>query len=184
MKDVIANADKKMGLSIEAFNKDMTKLRTGRANTALLDDVRVDSYGSLMPLSQVATVAAPESRLITVQPWDITQLPAIEKAINNSDLGLNPGNDGKIIRIQIPDLTEERRLELAKIAKKYAEECRVSIRNARREANEALKKLEKSKDITQDDLKKGQDETQKLTDKRITEVEGLLSSKEADIMEL
>jgi ribosome recycling factor len=172
------------GKAIDALHKELARLRTGRANISILDDVKVDYYGTLTPLNQIATLSIPESRLITVQPWDTTQIQAIEKAILSSDLGFTPANDGKIIRIQIPRLTEERRREIVRVARRYAEECRVSVRNARRVANEALKKLEKDKVISQDELKKGQHEVQNITDREITRVDEILSKKEKEIVEV
>jgi ribosome recycling factor len=168
------------GKAIDALHKELARLRTGRANISILDDVKVDYYGTLTPLNQIATLSIPESRLITVQPWDTTQI----QAIDSSDLGFTPANDGKIIRIQIPRLTEERRREIVRVARRYAEECRVSVRNARRVANEALKKLEKDKVISQDELKKGQHEVQNVTDRDITRVDVILSKKEKEIVEV
>jgi len=174
----------KMDKSIEALGKELGKLRTGRASISILDSVMVEAYGSKTPLNQVATLSAPEPRLITVQPWDMSQLGAVEKAITNSELGLNPSNDGKIIRIAIPPLNEERRKELVKVAKKNGEECKVSIRNARRDANEALKKLEKDKQLSEDECKGAQDKVQKETDAEIKRVDNILTRKEAEIMEV
>ncbi|MEE8574138.1 MAG: ribosome recycling factor [Thermodesulfobacteriota bacterium] len=181
---IIKDARAKMDKAVDAYRYELTKLRTGRASIAIFDGLSVDYYGTPTPLNQMATVSVPEARQITVQPWDISQLAAIEKAIIASDLGLTPGNDGKIIRINIPPLTEDRRKELVKIAKKYTEECRVSIRNSRRDANEAFKKGEKDKEISQDDLKKGQSDVQHLTDKEIAKVDEVLSNKEKEIMEI
>jgi ribosome recycling factor len=172
------------GKAIDAFHKELARLRTGRANIAILDDVKVDYYGTLTPLSQVATLSTPESRLITVQPWDTSQIQAIEKAILSSDLGFTPVNDGKIIRIQVPQLTEERRREIVRLARRYAEECKVSIRNARRDANEALKRLEKEKVLSQDEHKKAHHEVQNETDKEIARVDEILSKKEKEIVEV
>ncbi len=184
MKKVFDETDARMEKAIEALRGELSKVRTGRASVTLLEGVKVDYYGSPTPLNQVATLSAPESRLITVQPWDISQIQPIEKAISSADLGLTPSNDGKIIRIQVPALTEERRKEFVKLVRKYAEECRISIRNARREANETLKKMEKDKDISEDDCKKGQEEVQDITDSKIKKVDSILSAKEADIMEV
>lgn len=184
MKNTLDDIKKKMDKAIDAFGKELAKLRTGRASVTLIEGVMVDYYGTPTPITQVATLSVPESRLITVQPWDISQLGAIEKAVISSDLGLNPSNDGKIIRIQIPALTEERRREIVKLAKKYAEECKVSIRNSRRDANERLKKLEKDKELSQDELKKAQARVQELTDKEAATVDEILSTKEKDIMEV
>ncbi len=180
VNELKARADK----GVDALRKELARLRTGRASISIFDDVKVDYYGTLTPLNQVATLAAPEVRLITIQPWDTTQIQAIEKAILASDLGLTPMNDGKLIRVQIPQLTEERRREIVRIARRYTEESRVSIRNARRDANEALKKLEKDKAISQDEFKKAQNEVQKMTDKEIHEVDAILERKEKEIVEV
>ncbi len=164
MNDVIAEMSDRMGKSIEAFKGELSKVRTGRASINILDDIMVDAYGSSMPLNQVATLTIPESRMIAVQPWDPQMLPPIEKAILKSDLGLTPANDGKIIRLTIPQLTEERRKELVKSVKKIAEEFRVAVRNVRRDAIETLKKQKKDKEISEDELFKYQDEAQTVTD--------------------
>ncbi|MFQ5480110.1 MAG: ribosome recycling factor [Thermodesulfobacteriota bacterium] len=174
-----------MELALSALGHEFTALRTGRASVAIFDNVKVDYYGTATPLSQVATLNAPEPRLITISPWDISQIPAIEKAIiSSSVLGLNPSNDGKIIRINIPQLTEERRKELVKVAHGFGEECRISIRNIRRDANDKVKKLEKNKEISKDDEKRAYDEIQSLTDVYIKKVDEALSRKEAEIMEV
>lgn len=183
-EEIIAEAKKKMDRANEALQDEFGRLRTGRASVSILDGLMVDYYGSLTPVNQVATVSVPESRLIVIQPWDTTQIEAIEKAIFASDLGLTPSNDGKVIRISIPVPTEERRKELVKVARRYAEECRVSIRNSRREANEHLKELEKEKEIAQDEHKRAHDEVQRLTDKEVKGVDGLLVKKEKEIMEV
>ncbi|MDH4226177.1 MAG: ribosome recycling factor [Deltaproteobacteria bacterium] len=184
LKNVFDDSKRKMDKAIELFMQELLKLRTGRASTAILDDVKVDYYGTATPLPQMASLSVPESRLITVQPWDMSQLGAIEKAIISSGLGLTPTNDGKLIRIQIPQPTEERRKELVKVAKKYCEDAKVAIRNVRRDANEAIKKLEKDKAITQDDLKKGQQHVQDVTDKEIKKIDSILADKEKEIMEV
>ena len=170
--------------AVEALTRELSKLRTGRASVSVLDGVTVDYYGTQTPLSQMANLSVPEPRLITVQPWDVSQIDAIEKAIMLSDLGLTPANDGKLIRLPIPQLTEERRKEIVKTAKKYGEECKVSVRNARRDANDALKKLEKDKAITEDDHKKAHDEVQKVTDSEVARVDELVGKKEKDILEI
>jgi ribosome recycling factor len=180
LKEIKVRADK----AIDAFHKELARLRTGRANIAILDEVKVDYYGTLTPLNQIATLSTPESRLISVQPWDTSQIQAIEKAILTSDLGFTPVNDGKIIRIQVPQLTEERRREIVRVARRYAEECKVSIRNARREANDVLKNVEKEKAISQDEFKKAQQEVQNVTDKEIARVDEILSKKEKEIVEV
>jgi len=174
----------KMDLALKALNHEFSSLRTGRASIAIFDTVMVDYYGSPTPLNQVATLSAPEPRQIVIQPWDVSQIRAIEKAITSSVLGLTPSNDGKIIRVNIPQLTEERRKELVKVAHKFGEECRVSIRNIRREFNDKAKKLEKNKEISQDDLKKICEEIQSLTDNYIKSVEVAFLKKEAEIMEV
>ncbi|MBI5971400.1 MAG: ribosome recycling factor [Deltaproteobacteria bacterium] len=183
-EEIFAEMKKRSSKSLIGFGAELSGLRTGRASTAMLDAVKVDYYGTSTPLKQIATLSVPEARTITIQPWDVSQLHAIEKGIQSSDLGLNPTNDGKIIRISVPPLNEERRKEIVKIAKKYAEECRVSLRNARRDANDAFKKLEKDKKISQDELKKFQNEVQESTDKQIKKVDEMLSHKEAEIMEV
>ena len=182
-KKVIEDADKRMGKAIAALQRDLTRVRTGRASVALLDGIRVDYYGTSMPLNQVASVAIPESRLMSIQPWDTKILGDIEKAILKSDLGLTPANDGKIIRINIPPLTEERRKELVKLVKKMAEECRVAVRNIRRDAIEHLKAEKKDKEISEDELFRSQDDVQKLTDRHINGIEGIIAEKEKEILE-
>ncbi len=175
---------KEMEKSVTAFRKDLAKLRTGRASTALLEGVMVDYYGSPTPLNQLASLGAPEPRLLVVQPYDKAALGNIEKAILKTDLGLTPNNDGKLIRIPIPELTEERRKELVKHVKKVAEEFRVSIRSHRRLAIEKLKEIAKSKEITEDDLKHSQDRVQKITDDFIGRIDKVLKTKEDEIMEV
>lgn len=184
VKTILDDVRSKMEKAITALHGDFNKIRTGRASVNILDDVRVDSYGSSVPLNQVASLSVPESRTILIQPWDASQISTIEKAILNSDLGLTPGNDGKVIRINIPAPTEERRREFVKTAKRYAEESRVSIRNTRRDGNEELKSLEKEKEISQDDLKKAQQDVQAITDEMIKKVDDHLATKEVDIMEV
>ncbi len=173
-----------MDKAVNALNSEFHKLRTGRATVNIFDGIKVDYYGSLTPINQMANLGVPESRLIVIQPFDATQLQAIEKAIIASDLGLSPSNDGQVIRISIPQLTEDRRKELVKVAKKYAEECRVAVRNARRDANDDLKDLEKEKMLSQDELKKAQHETQDLTDREVKRVDEVLVDKEKEIMEI
>lgn len=173
----------KMEKALEALKKDLGRVRTGRATPAILDGIRVTYYGSPVPLNQVASVAVPDSRQITIQPWDLKAIGDIEKAILKSELGLNPINDGKIIRINIPSLTEERRRDLVKVTKKMAEEARVVSRNIRREANEALKSLKKDKAISEDDLFKAQDEVQKITKETIERVDKIGEEKEKEIMQ-
>ncbi|MBC6003723.1 MAG: ribosome recycling factor [Paeniclostridium sordellii] len=174
--------EEKMSRTIEALKTEFTTIRAGRANAQMLDKIRVDYYGTPTPINQVGAISVPEPRTLMINPWDKTAMPEIEKAIRNSDLGLNPTNDGQVIRISVPALTEERRKELAKQASKVAEEFKVRLRNERRDANDKLKKMEKEGEITEDDLKKSQDEVQKVTDKFIKEVDSLLKAKEQDIM--
>jgi len=172
-----------MEKAIQALEKSFSKVRTGRASLALLDGIRVEYYGTPTPLNQLASLSVPESRLIVISPWDSSVLGAIEKAIQKSDLGLMPGNDGKLIRLSIPALTEERRRELVKVVRKMAEEGRVTIRNIRRDANEALKKLEKNKQLSEDGVHKGMDQIQDLTNRMIKSLDELLEKKEKEIME-
>ena len=182
--EIFSDLKKKMDKSLELFTRELAGLRTGRASIAVFDAVKVDYYGTPTPLRQVASLSVPEPRSIIIQPWDVSQIGVIEKAIMASGLGLTPSNDGKVIRINIPHLNEERRKELVKVAKKYAEECKVSIRNLRRDANEQVKKLEKDKAMSQDELKKAQHEIQEITDKEISKVDTLVSQKEAQILEV
>jgi ribosome recycling factor len=171
-----------MEKAIEALKKEYARVRTGRASTGILDHVMVDYYGTATRLNQMATLSVPESRTIAVQPWDASALKTIEKAILSSDLGLTPSNDGKVIRITIPELTEERRREIVKVIRNMAEDCRVAVRHARKEANDKLKKMEKEKEITEDALHKAMDEIQKLTDEFVKEADQVLQAKEEDVM--
>ena len=183
MKDkVLEETKRKMEKVLEAMARDLSRIRTGRASVALLEGIKVDCYGTSMPLSQVSSLAAPESRLLTVQPWDPAVLGDIEKAILKSDLGLNPVNDGKVIRLPIPALTTERRKELAKMVKKIGEEAKVALRNIRREANEQFKDLKKDKQLAEDDAHRGQEEVQKVTDEFIRKVDTQAAEKEKEIM--
>ncbi len=175
---------RRMDGAIDSFHKDLTGLRTGRASASMLDPVQVDAYGSKMPLNQVATVSVPESRLLSVQVWDAGMAKAVEKAIRDAGLGLNPQPEGAVIRIPIPDLNEERRAELSKVAGKYAENARISVRNVRRDGMDALKKSQKDGDISEDDLKRFSDEVQKLTDQTIQKIDTMLADKEKDIMQV
>ena len=184
LDDVYSEVDHKMERSLAALRKELSRIRTGRATLALLEGIDVDYYGTSTPLTQMATVAAPESRLLTIQPWDKSQLGLIEKAIQRSDLGMNPMNDGKIIRLAIPPLTAERRKDLVKKVKKIGEEAKIALRNVRRDGNETLKELEKSKDISQDDLRRGQEHVQKITDRFISQVDDVLDGKEHEILEV
>jgi ribosome recycling factor len=173
-----------MDASIQHLKKELARIRTGRASTSLLDDVKVDYYGTPTPVSQVATLAVPEPRLITLAPWDATMIAPIERAIQQSDLGLTPSNDGKLIRLPVPPLTEERRKEFVKQAHREGEEARVSIRNARRDGVEAIKKLQKDGDISEDDSKRAQDAVQKLTDQFGQQVDQILKRKDEEILEI
>lgn len=184
MQSVLSDGKKRMEGALGAQEKEFAKLRTGRASASLVDGIEVDYYGSSTPLNQLASVSVPDSRTLTIQPWDKGAFGSVEKAIQKSDLGLNPVNDGKIIRISIPPLTEERRKELVKVAKKYTEDAKVAVRNVRRDMNESLKKMEKDKDITEDDLHKGQDDVQKLTDDFVKQADAALEAKEKEILEI
>ncbi|MCD8501540.1 MAG: ribosome recycling factor [Bacillaceae bacterium] len=183
-KELIKNAEDKMNKAIEALRRELTTLRAGRANPAILDKVQVEYYGALTPLNQVASISIPEARLLLIQPYDKTALADIERAIQKSDLGLTPSNDGSVIRIAIPALTEERRRELVKLVKKYAEEAKVAVRNIRRDANDDLKKLQKDGEMTEDELRRSTDDVQKLTDKEIVKIDEVASTKEKEIMEV
>jgi len=182
--DILGNAEERMKKTIEVLRKELASVRAGRANPSMLDKIQVDYYGTPTPINQMATITVPEPRLITIQPWDKAAIKDIEKAILKSDLGLNPANDGNVIRLPIPQLTEERRAELAKTSRKKAEESRVAIRNVRRDSIEAIKKAEKDKAIAEDDSKKGQERVQKLTDKSIKEIDEVIEKKEKEIMEV
>jgi len=181
---VFAECDQKMTNAIDAVKREFAKLRAGKATPALLEGVRVDAYGSQTPLNQVGSVGAPEPRMLVVQPWDKSLIGAIERAIQSSDLGLNPSNDGQVIRVPIPALTEERRKDLVKIARTHGEEGRVAVRNARRDANDALKKEAKKGDLTEDDEKRSHDRVQELTDKFVKEIDVILAAKEQEILEI
>ncbi|HNR86977.1 MAG TPA: ribosome recycling factor [Spirochaetota bacterium] len=184
LDEIIADVEDRMKKSISALEKDFVAIRTGRANPAIFDGVKVDVYGSPMPLNQVATISCPEPRLVVINPWDKGNLGEIEKAILKSDLSLNPSSDGNLIRIQIPDLTEERRKEYVKLAKNKAEDCRVAIRNIRRDGNDTIKELEKEKEISEDDSKNYQARVQKITDKYIADVQKLVDNKEKEILNI
>jgi len=184
MTDFLSSNEERMKKTVANLKEGFTALRTGRASASLFDRIRVDAYGEKSPLNQVANISVPEARLIVIQPWDKGLIAEIEKAIRSSELSLNPSNDGKVIRISIPPLTEERRKELVKLAKNNAEQTRVSIRNIRRDGNEELKKLLKDAKITEDDESKGTDELQKLTDSYIGQINKVLEEKEKEIMEV
>lgn len=184
IQELLTREEGRMDKTIEALKHEFASIRTGRASTALLDKVMVDYYGTPSPINQVANVTAPEPRLILVKPWEKSMIGPIEKAVLQSDLGLNPSNDGDTIRLAIPQLTEERRKELVKVVSKKAEEAKVAVRNIRRDANDALKKEEKAKTITEDDAKQGQDKIQKLTDKKNKVIDDLKDKKEKDVLEV
>jgi len=184
MSETIAQSEERMKKTLSSLKDGFSALRTGRASAALFDKIRVEAYGEKSPLNQVANISVPEARLIVIQPWDKALIGEIEKAIRSSELSLNPSNDGKIIRISIPPLTEERRKELAKLARSQAEQTRVSVRNIRRDGNEELKKMQKENKITEDDESKLSDELQKLTDSYVGYVNQVLEEKEKEIMEV
>lgn len=180
--EIKQNAEQKMAKSVEAFKNELHKIRTGRAHPGLLDQVHVDYYGSMVPISQVANVTLLDARTISVQAWEKNMAPKIEKAIRESDLGLNPASQGDLLRVPLPALTEERRRDLTKVVRHAGEECRIAVRNLRRDANEHAKKLLKDKLISEDDERRSLDEIQKLTNAVIAEVDKLVSAKEAEIM--
>ena len=180
--DIKKNAEQKMAKSIEAFKGELQKIRTGRAHPGILDQVQVDYYGSMVPISQVANVSLLDARTISVQPWEKGMAPKIEKAIRESDLGLNPSAQGDLLRVPMPPLTEERRRELTKVVRGAGEDYKVAVRNLRRDANEQVKKLVKDKLASEDDERRAQDEVQKLTDRTVAEVDRLVQGKEAEIM--
>ena len=182
-EEILSELSEKMTNSQEALKKEFGRIRTGRASPALLDGIKVECYDSVMPLEQVASISIPESRLMTVKPWDQSIIGNIEKSILKSELGLTPMNDGKIIRIPIPPLTEERRKELAKLARKMAEESKIAIRNQRRDANELFKELKNEKEISEDELYRCQDEVQKITDEFIKGIDTITTEKEKEILE-
>ena len=184
IKAIYASHEERMKKAIEVLRREYSSLRAGLATTGLLDKITVDYYGAQSPINQVANISIPEPRTIVIQPWDKKMLPAIEKAILKSDLGLTPNNDGMVIRLILPQLTQQRRQELTKLVHKGAEDSRVAIRNLRRDANEALKKVEKDKAASEDEVKKAQEEIQKLTDKFIKEVDQVMAVKEKEIMEV
>ncbi len=181
---ILEELEENMKNNIAFFEKSLNRVRTGRASLSLLDGIKVDYYGAPTPLNQLATLSIPDSQTILISPWDKTALGAVEKGILKSDLGLTPSNDGKVIRINVPPLTEQRRKELVKVVKKMAEDCRVSVRNARRDANNELKKLKNDGDISEDEFHAKQDEVQKITDEYIEKIDKILAAKEAEIMEI
>ena len=180
---VLDESSKKMDKAVNAYERELTRVRTGRATPALLDGIMVDYYGSQMPINQVASISVPESRQLVIQAWDQNVLPEIEKAILKSELGLTPNNDGKVVRVSIPPLTEERRKELVKLVNKMAEEARVAVRNVRRDHMERLKKMKKDKEISEDEMYRLQDELQKITDDHIETIDKIRADKEKEIME-
>ena len=182
MQDLLKDIESKMTTAIDALGRELASVRTGRASAALLDTIRVDYYGTPTPVNQMASVSVPDARTLLIQPWEATQVQAIEKAINKSDLGLNPANDGKLIRLTMPTLTEERRKQLAKTVHKIAEEGRVAIRNVRREANDRLKAMAKDKKVSEDEERRGHDQIQKTTDRFVAKVDELLKKKEQEIL--
>lgn len=181
---LVTETEERMKKSVAALKREFSTIRTGKATTSLLDAIKVVCYGQTMPLNQVASISVPESRLILVQPWDRTIVPDVERAINKSSLGLVPNTDGAVIRLAVPPLTEERRHDLVKVVRKHAEEARVSVRNVRRDTNDALKKDQKDGNISEDDSKKTMDKIQKVTDKYIAEIDAALQAKEKEIMEV
>jgi len=183
LQEITDELKKKMENAIDVFRKNLSGIRTGRATTAILDGIIMDYYGAPTPIKQVATISVPESRLITIQPWDVTILKEIEKAIFSSDLGLTPGNDGKIIRLPIPPLTKERRQNLVKIVKRVTEDAKITVRNIRRDGNAHMKETEKAKNITEDECRKGIDDIQKITDSRIKNINEITEKKEKEVME-
>ncbi|MGD9343734.1 MAG: ribosome recycling factor [Desulfuromonadales bacterium] len=182
--DVKSNANAGMTKALESFKRDLSKVRTGRASLSLLDDIKVDYYGTPTPLNQVGSMAVPEPRLITIQPWEKNLIGDIEKAILKADLGLNPSSDGQVIRLVFPPLTEERRREMVKQVKRMGEDAKVGIRSVRRDANDTLRKLEKDKDITEDEQKRGEKDIQELTDDYVARVDKVIEEKEKDLMEI
>lgn len=184
VNEIIADAKERMQSALEAARRGFAGIRSGRASASLLDRIHVEYYGSVTPLNQLATISVPEARLIIVQPWDKSQIQAVEKAILQSDLGLTPTNDGTVIRIAVPQLTEERRKELVRVVRKEAEERRVVIRNVRRDANDTIKELEKDKELSTDESRRAQENIQELTDTYIKEIDALLETKEKEILEV
>ncbi len=184
LDEIYNDLQERMDKTLEALRRELGHLRTGKATPKLLDGVVVEAYGSKMPLNQLASIGAPEPRLLTIQPFDHSQLGAIEKALLASDLGITPNNDGSLIRLPIPALNEERRREYVKLAKKYSEEAKVALRNVRRDGNDKIKKAEGDSDLTKDEAHRGQDQVQKLTDEYVAKVDEILAAKETEIMEV
>ncbi len=184
VNDFLADTNKRMAATIEAFKSESARIRTGRASTSLVSNVMVNYYGASTPLNQLATLGVPEPQLVVIQPYDGGALGEIEKAIQSAELGLNPSNDGKVIRVPVPPLTEERRKEMVKMVKKMGEDHKVSLRNIRRDINDGLKSEEKEKKISEDDVRKGQSEVQKVTDQFVSQIDQLLSAKEKEILQV
>lgn len=184
MKEILKKADEKMNKTVDSLSKELASIRAGRANPGVLDKVSVDYYGTMTPINQMAAVSVPDARTLMIQPWDASTLKAIEKAILATDIGITPNNDGKVIRLSFPPLTEERRKELAKEIRKYGEEAKISVRNARRDAIDKIKAMLKAKEITEDDVKDGEKDAQKYTDKYCEDVDKLITAKEKEILEL
>ena len=184
VEEIMLNAEERMENALKALGNEFASVRTGRANARVLDRIKVDYYGAMTPINQLAGVKTPDARLLVIEPWDKSSLKSIERAIMESDLGVTPSNDGMVIRLPFPELTEERRRDLAKQCKGYAEDARVSVRNARRDANTALSKAEKASEITEDDLRSGEADVQKLTDKYIAKIDDAFKAKEAELMEV
>lgn len=184
IEEIKGEASEKMGKSLGALQGELKKIRTGRASLNIFDDIRVDYYGAMTPLNQMATLAVPESRLITIQPWDATVIKDIEKAILKANIGLTPTNDGKIIRISVPPLTEDRRKDIVRQVSRTCEEYRVAVRNVRRDANEMLKELKKEGEASEDDVFKAQDQIQKITDEHIKQIDEMYKEKEKEVLEL
>ncbi|MEN6389720.1 MAG: ribosome recycling factor [Syntrophomonas sp.] len=184
IKDMINETDSRMKKTIEHLTQDLATLRAGRANPAMVDRLMVSYYGQATPLNQLANITVPEPRLLVIQPWDKSSIPDIEKAVMKSDLGINPSNDGNVIRLAVPQLTEERRKDIVKVVKKRGEEAKVAVRNIRREQNDFMKAAEKDKMVSEDESKKGMEEVQKITDKYIKDIDSIMAAKEKDIMEV
>ncbi|TVR02003.1 MAG: ribosome recycling factor [Spirochaetaceae bacterium] len=184
MDQLLKQSEERMKKSLHALEEEFNTIRTGRASASLFDKIKVEYYGNSTPLNQVATISVPEARLVVIQPWDKAVISDIEKAIQKSELSVNPMNDGKVIRINIPPLTEERRKEFAKVAKNMAEQARVAVRNIRRDANDDLKKQQKNGDLSEDEAKRGEDEIQKLTDRFVEEINRVVETKEKEILEI
>lgn len=184
IREIVQEAEEKMNKTVDVLKKDLASLRAGRATPALLDKIQVDYYGALTPVNQMANINVPEARLLLIQPWDKSTIPAIEKAILKSDLGLTPSNDGNVIRIGIPQLTEERRKDLVKVVRKKSEEARVAVRNVRRDTNDMIKELEKEHEVSEDDSKRALEDVQKITDKFVKKIDDVMQAKEKEIMEV